>query len=235
MNENPDTTKTYDDIHAYGFSDKLKNRVLEKLKEILSKYDKLGLIDIVYTVVKELIVNATKALMKRIVFAENSLDIDNQDEWQRGTAVFKEKLREKFIKEYVKKAKSLNFKVKIRYIYNKKGMRVEVINNAPIPRIDEKRMRKELSMAMKYKSIADYYLDYADNLEGAGMGLALIIILLINQGLDPQYLRIGNDEDITIARIEIPFSSDYIPFRDQKFKEKFEKEKASIPVIYDFD
>ncbi|MDD5066252.1 MAG: histidine kinase [bacterium] len=235
MEDNQDLVKTYDDINAYGFTDRLKNRVFEKLKEILNRFDKSSLLDVVYTVVKELIVNATKALMKRIVFAENNLDIDDHEEWQKGTAVFKDKLRERFIKEYVKKSKSLNFKVKIRYIYNKKGMRVEVVNNTPIPKIDEKRLRKELSIAMKYKSIADYYIDNADNLEGAGMGLALIIILLMNQGLDPQYLRIGNVGEETIARVEIPFTGDYIPYRDQKFKEKFEKEKTSVPVAYDFD
>ena len=98
------------------------------------------------------------------------------------------------------------------------------INNTPIPKIDEKRMRKKLSIAMKYNSLADYYMDNADNVEGAGMGLAMIIILLTNQGIDPQYLRIGTNKNETIARLEIPFSDKYIPLRDIKYKEKLEQE-----------
>ncbi len=234
MVDNSDYIKKLDGTADFGYTEKLKNRVYEKLNDILTKVDKSTLLDIVYTAVKELVVNATKALVKRIVFAENALNIDDDDEWITGTALFKEKLKERYIKEYTIKAQSLNYKVKIRYIYNHKGLRVEVINNTPIPRIDEVRLRKELSMAMKYKSIADYYLDNADNVEGVGMGLALIIILLKNQGFDPQYLRIGNENEHTVARLEIPFTDDYIPYREIKFKEKFEREKSSVPVDYDF-
>ena len=62
------------------------------------------------------------------------------------------------------------------------------------------------------------------------MGLALIIILLANQGIDPQYLRIGSNGDNTIARLEIPFTKDYIPYRKQKYEEKLEKEKKDIEI-----
>lgn len=95
-------------------------------------------------------------------------------------------------------------------------------------------MRRKLSIAMKYNSIADYYMDHADNIEGAGMGLALIIILLTSQGIDPQYLRIGSNGDNTIARLEIPFTKDYIPYRKIRYQEKLEKEKKDIERSVDF-
>ncbi len=234
MPDNSDYIKKLDSTHDFGYTEKLRNRVYEKLKDILIKVDKLTLLDILYTVVKELVINATKALIKRIVFAENGLNIDDLGDWQVGTALFKEKLKERYIKEYSIKAQSLNYKVKIRYIYNTKGLRVEIVNNTPLPKIDEERLRKELASAMRYKSLADYYLDNADNVEGVGMGLALIIILLKNQGFDPQYLRIGNENEKTVARVEIPFANDYIPYREIKFKEKFEREKNAVPVDYDF-
>lgn len=221
-----DLEKKYFDINAYAFIEKLRLQIHRKVIQILKMYDRLDLKDIVYTCVKELVINGTKAMVKRIVFAENNLDIDDPDDWEKGTAIFKNKLRESYIEEFAKKTKSLNFKVKIRYIYNVKGMRVEVINNTPIPRIDEKRMRGKLSKAMRYNSIGDYYMDNADDIEGVGMGLAFIVILLKNQGLDPQYLRIGTIGDQTIARVEFPFKEDYIPYRDIKYKEKLIKDTS---------
>lgn len=232
--ENKTIIKKYHDMNVYAFTEKLKNRVLNKLKEILAKFDRIDLIDILYTAVKELLINATKANVKRIIFAENNLNIDNPEDWEKGTSIFRLTLRENFLQGFSNKTKSLNYKVKIRYIYNKNGMRVEVINNTPIPIIDEKRMREKLNTAMKYRSIADFYMDNADNIEGAGMGLAMIIILLKNQGLDPQLLRIGTDNEQTIARLEIPFNDQYLPYREIKFREKLEKDKKSINVNYDF-
>ncbi len=206
------------DNAEFGFTNTIKDRVLEKLRDILAKYKRLDLLDATYTVVKELVINATKAIMKRIVFAENKLDIDNVADWEKGNILFKERLLEKYIKDYIEKGKSLNFKVKVRYVHSKNGIRVEVINNTPIPKLDEERLRKNLANSMRYDSIADFYLDCGDNVEGAGLGLPMIIILLKNQGIDPQFLRIGNNSDETIARIEIPFNKNYLPFREQKFK-----------------
>ncbi len=234
MTNNSDKKKKHEDIHASDYIQKLRSKIFNKLQDILSRFNRLNLLDISYTCIKELIINASKANMKRAFFAETNLDINNFKDWLKGSVLFKEKLDEKNLKIYTKKIKNLNYKIDTRFVFNKKGLRVEVINNTPIPKIDEVRMRKELAAAMKYNSISDYYMDHVDNIEGAGMGLALIIILLTNQGIDPQYLRIGSNGDNTIARLEIPFTKDYIPYRKRKYKEKLEKEKKDIEISQPF-
>ena len=206
-------------LRPQGFGKLVSDRVYVKLRDILEKFECIDLLDVTYSVVKELIINATKTLTKRIVFAENRLDIDDQAQWEKGTALLKDKLIEEHLKEYLDKGKTLNLKIKLRYVYDATGMRIEVVNNTPIPKIDEERLRQKMAKAMKYEALADFYLDNADNLEGSGMGLAFIVIMLRNQGLDPQYLRIGNVGDETVARIEIPFTPDYIPYRDKKYME----------------
>ena len=50
---------------TYRTSRHLEERVQETLNEILAKYDKERLIPILYTVLKELIINATKANQQR--------------------------------------------------------------------------------------------------------------------------------------------------------------------------
>ena len=49
---------------------------------------------------------------------------------------------------------------------------------------------------------------------GAGLGLALVIILLKGEGIDPKLFRIMIREDRTIARLEIPFSEKFVSKRD---------------------
>jgi len=214
-----------------SWAEYLRDRVYLKLKEILEKNNRLDLLDLAYTVVKELVVNATKALMKRIFFVEQGLDIDNPEDWEKGTAMFKEKIKESCLKDYLLKAQALNFKVKVRYIYNKDGLSVEVINNAPIPPIDEKRMREKLKTSMSYDSLADFYADHADNLEGSGIGLAFIIIMLKNQGFDPQYLRIGNQNEETVARVEFPFTPNYVPIRERKYQQMMQNiERQTVEI-----
>lgn len=106
----------------------------------------------------------------------------------------------------------------ISFHYSLNGIRIEVINNAPITQQEEKSLREKLEKGMRYNDIAQFYLDNADNTEGAGIGLALILIMLKGEGIDPSYFRIIIREDITIARLEIPLSPDFQSLRKQDQK-----------------
>jgi hypothetical protein len=48
------------------------------------------------------------------------------------------------------------------------------------------------------------------------MGIALVIILLKAENIDPGYFRVYRDEEgITTARVEIPFTETFISAREQ--------------------
>jgi hypothetical protein len=83
-------------------------------------------------------------------------------------------------------------------------------------------MREKMKKAMGYNDIAEFYMDNMDNTEGAGLGIALIMILMKNEGIDPNLFRIVTTSTYTIARVEIPFTDKYVSIRSV---ENMEREK----------
>lgn len=119
--------------------------------------------------------------------------------------------------EYGNKSKKKGYFCLITFDYSMDGIRVEVTNNTPVTIEEEKSLREKLEKGMQYGDIAQFYLDNADNTEGAGLGLALILIMLKGEGIDPSFFRIIIRKDVTIARLEVPLSSNFKSVRDQDF------------------
>ncbi|PKL11869.1 MAG: hypothetical protein CVV50_05120, partial [Spirochaetae bacterium HGW-Spirochaetae-6] len=81
---------------------------------------------------------------------------------------------------------------------------------------------QKLALIMDYEDLLQFYLENADETEGAGMGLALVITLLKKVGIDPHLFRVIARPNYTLARIEIPFEPQYKPMRepDQKLNKR---------------
>ncbi|MBN2531593.1 MAG: hypothetical protein JXB88_01810 [Spirochaetales bacterium] len=182
---------------------------------ILDKYKKPELQSIVYTCTKELALNGTKANIKRIFFEENKLDITNEADYEKGVQLYKDVIKEEEVLKYGPKVKQKGLFVKISFIHNKDVLKIEVLNNTEMTRQEETRLRQKFSQVMKYDDLMEYYMDHADDTEGAGLGLALIMILLMAEGINPGFFRVGIEKNITIARLEIPLSKDFICERER--------------------
>lgn len=196
----------------------VEKHIQHAVESILDKNSKSSLVSSLYTVLKELVINGCKANQKRIFFDEKGLDITNHEDYQKGNGLYKDIFSEKMALEYGLKARSKGYYVIIDFSFDNTGMTTEVINNTPIAREEEVTMRAKLKKAMGYSDIAEFYMDQAmsdEESEGAGLGIALIIILLKGEGIDPSYFRILTEEDRTVARIEIPFTDDFKSKRDQ--------------------
>jgi hypothetical protein len=201
-------------IKTYRTSTHLEERVQEILQQILKKYDRERLIPILYTVLKELIINATKANQKRVFFEENNFDIKNAEHYDIAIKQYKKIFSENMGEIYAPKCKLKDYYCIIIFEFDENGLKIEIRNNTLIAEQEERSLREKLATAMAYDDLAQFYMDNADNTEGAGLGLALIIIMMKGEGIDPNFFRISITDEYTSARLEIPFTNEFKPARN---------------------
>lgn len=204
-------------LKTHRMTEMVEEHIKFAAHSILAKTNRSNLIDVVYTILKELAINGCKANQKRVFFEERGYDIRNADQYRVGNEEYKKTFSEDMALEYGIKAKAKGLYVLIDFLFDADGLTIEISNNTPITPQEEASMREKLKRAMGYNDIAEFYMDQAmagGETEGAGLGLALIIILLKGEGVDPKYFRIMINQDKTIARLEIPFTDGFVSKRD---------------------
>jgi hypothetical protein len=202
-------------IQFWIIDEVIERQVEWVLSYIFEKFNKAEFVGVVYTCIKELLNNAAKANLKRILFMKGGQNIDNEEEYLKAMMKFKDQLIEKNYRTYLEELKKHNYWIVVKFYYNNNGLCIEVVNHARITKIEDKRLREKLKKAMNYEDIVQFYLEQGDEIEGAGMGIALIVILLKGMGLDPSLFRIGNTADNqTFARLELPLSKNFVSVRD---------------------
>ena len=203
-------------LKAYSLAENTEKTLDTIIKNILAHYGKEHLHYTLYTCVKELAINATKANIKRVFFQEKGFNMEDPIEYKQGMELFKKNFSELWFMKYGLKAKKRGYYVLIKLDHSPDVFWIRVINNSPLSAVDDKRIRDRLSKAMQYDDIAQFYMDAADDTEGAGMGIALIIMLLKGEGIDPHLYTIGSNGKETIAKIEVPLSENYVPQRKRR-------------------
>ena len=205
--------------------------LLEKVsKAILQKFGKEDLLEILYPSAKELAINATKASLKRLVFNELELDPENDEQYERGMAVFKEKLNEKSMKESKPKLIEQGLPTIITFYYNKDVVNIKVKNMFRMLPIEEKRVREKFKFAESFSNLLEFYIAHGDESEGMGLGITMVGILLDESGFDRHQftLHCKGEYNETAAKLEIPISENYIPKR-KRFEIELEKSGLSVP------
>ncbi|MCB1315732.1 MAG: histidine kinase [Leptospiraceae bacterium] len=203
-------------LQSSKINQKVEKYILHTLELILEKCGRSDLIEMAYTITKELCINGMKANQKRIFFEERGLDIANPEDYSRGVEEFRNEFSDEMNEVYGKKAIQRGIFVKIYLTYSDDGLCIEVVNNTPIAAEEERRMREKMKKSMAYNDIAEFYMDNMDNTEGAGLGIALIMILMKSAEMDPNLFRIYTLPDRTVARCEVPFNANYVSKREQK-------------------
>lgn len=209
-------------------SSQFESFVLNLITEILKYLGKPQYTEMLYTITKELAINGVKANQKRVFFEDEGLDIMNPEDYKIGVEKYRKKFSEKMAEEYGKRCLARGVFVTITIYYCPDGLVVEVRNNTPVIKEEEIRMREKMKKAMGYNDIAEFYMDNMDNTEGAGLGIALIMILMKNEGIDPNLFRIITHPQYTIARVEIPFNENYVSIRTIENQEREKRKSGGV-------
>jgi hypothetical protein len=188
---------------------------------ILEKFGRTDLMEISYSSAKELVINATKANLKRVIYREMGLDINNSEDYEKGINEFKGNLREDKIIEYRPFFTKYDLPINATFYYTKDVLNIKVKNHFPLLAIEETRIRDKFKKAISFSNLIDFFMEYGDATEGAGMGITMVGILLDQSGIDKHSFSLYSSEKYqeTVAKIEIPLSKDYVLKRDIFAKE----------------
>ena len=203
-------------IRFFVINQDIEKKVETAINALFEHYENNEYAGVIYTCVKELMINGTKANLKRVLFEKKHVDFKNEKDYLQAMLEFRNTLNEGAYQGYLDALKTHDLWMNVRFDYGSDGVRLEIINNSNMNPIEDKRLREKLKKAMSYDDIAQFYMDQGDELEGAGMGIALIVMLLKGMDVDPALFRIGNKSDgTTFARIEIPMNDNYQSLRDR--------------------
>jgi HD-like signal output (HDOD) protein len=174
------------------------------IKKILSYNDIIYLNDTLFTVLREIIVNAVKANSKRFYFNYHNLDITNDTQYLSGMQQFKSFIIEnqELVENELKKS---NYRVGFYLKKSDDGLKIYVRNNTPIHPDELKRIEERIEKAKTYNDFAEVYADVTDDSEGEGLGLLLTILFLRNSGIGENSLSIKTDGKITQSTLTVPY------------------------------
>ncbi len=183
------TESTFDTINSF-------------LAKVLARVDRMFLLDTIITVVREIVLNAVKANVKRVFFKKLNLDIYNRDEYEKGMEKFKDVVSDlEFMKnELTGTEYRVVFKAKI----TDKGLAIQLTNNSKILPEEAERIRARINNAARSQNFAEAYEKSYDPTEGAGIGIILIILLLRNAGIGSDSFKFFASNNSVTTQVLIP-------------------------------
>lgn len=204
------------ELISFSLEDDIETDLRLALDKVLSRYQRAQLVDLLFSCLLELATNGTKANMKQLYFEENGWDLAQTDGYSDRLAHFKKgSMQGSWIKQYSTKARERGLFVKIQIGHAEEGLRIAVINTHPLTVADRARIEEKINLAMRYQNLVEYHMNHGDDTEGQGLGLALAILILRSNGIDPAHLWIETSETETIAHLEIPLSGQFRSRRKQ--------------------
>ncbi len=170
----------------------------------LAKHDLQYLIYSVVTILRELIVNALKANTKRIFFESNNLDINNPSDYIEGIERFKNEIVGDFdsIKDIIQQN---DHSINLNIIEEKEALLFTIKNSVAIIPEELARINMRIALAVEKNSFNDIYDTIEDETEGAGLGLALIVMFLKSMGVAPAAFNLKSDGKVTVASVQLPY------------------------------
>lgn len=187
----------------------------EKLEHIvdrlLTHLQQSELIGPAYAAIRELVQNASKANLKRVLFDELGVDPNDRRDYHQAMDVFRERLTGSRMADHARRIHDRGLYFTISFHYNADVLCMVVRNPFVLFPAEEKRVREKFVQSEGVDNLYDYYQRFSDSAEGAGMGIAMVRILLVQAGFSHRCFSIFSDfqKNQTVARIVLPLSPQY--------------------------
>ena len=191
---------------SYSALEKTEEKIKFALAKILEKHNRIDIFTPIFSCIKELISNATKANAKKILMEEGV--IKDSDDTEEVVRKIRSILNEKSLLEYGIKAKQHKMSTRIYLKVYKKHLFIEVINNIPLNKKDMAKVNDRIKKSSKYDNIAEYFMDNPDpEAEGMGLGLSMVVVLLKNINITHRNFVLTTDgTSKTYAKMLIPLN-----------------------------
>ena len=98
-----------------------------------------------------------KANLKRVLFQQLKLDINDEDDYESGMDFFRRSLSEEKVKSYRGIFRELNLPVTTTIYYNMNVLNIKVKNNFMLETIEERRIRDRFSKATSFTNLFDFF------------------------------------------------------------------------------
>ncbi len=191
-------------IRRFGPSDDFDKELILLCDLISEHYQRHQFGSILYTMVKDLILNGFKANFKRVFFLENKFDINSIGDYELGVRMYKSFILAGKSSMYTEIARQKNFYVDVDIKHGDQGIEIIVSNNNRLTSAEMLKIKNSLQHAQNYNDIMEYYIERGDSSEGEGIGIALCVILMKGEGIPTHNFRIIGNPTETIASIKIP-------------------------------
>lgn len=233
-----DIDKTYDTLlsgeavhirHKFISDEDLKN-YYNLFFLVLSYFDQIFLLEVGFTIIKEILINAVKANAKRLHFRRLNLDINHAEDYEIGMESFAEEVTFKWIEqeEYLN---SSEFFIESIFQFKDGNFLFIVENNATVQPEEQERILKRVEAAKTYNDLSDAFEDMSDSTESAGLGLILTQILLKNSGIGREMFKMEFFKDKTKVSLMVPANVVSIVPPISKFNSQALDEIEKLPPL----
>jgi HD-like signal output (HDOD) protein len=213
------------------YTKEVESLYVKMMRAFLSRHDMLYLRDVILTIAKELITNAVKANAKRIYFKLKGYDIDNPADYLEGMKTFKTDVLHDN-SETIRTMIQTSLRVRSVFMYDNGKLWIKIINNISIVPAELAKIQEKIKTAYYSTDISDAMAYSIDDIEGAGLGLIMAVMVYKNAGFSADDFTITSDENKTVSSISLYKRADCTEI-EHKIADEILKEIETLPTFPD--
>lgn len=184
-------------------------------------YKRRDLHELIAIAIKECTENGIKANLKRLYFNQQNLDIHKEQDYYRGIAKFKERLKAENSLESFPVARQAGYLVLVDMSHHPKGITIDITNNAGVSPIEAQRIRERYHKGKNNANFAEFLQDQIDPVEGAGIGIALVLAILAKLKIQAGEFALFGNEDKTIAHLSFPLKKGFFDYDKKRLHKSY--------------